>query len=120
MNMNYTTKSWDEQKALIELAKSFGFEVSSSNNYLKNYDFATIYVTGQHIGRDRSDDNRVTLIDFVKWLEENKPAKIKNLGKVGDYALEATKNTIVVGCQNIPFSEVERVYLAMKELRGES
>lgn len=93
------------------------FEVSGSNSYLKNYNWATIYIRGKYIGRDNTYNNEVTLIDFVTWLEENKPSLKKDLGSIGDYISTATKDFLTVGCQTIPFSEVERVYLAMKELQ---
>lgn len=108
----------DLQNSLINLFRTMGVRVwSKTTQFDPKYPY--LYWDGEDICQRKNLNDRKSIdsvAEFVTMVEKasaDLPTKVQ----VGEYHAEVSKDYVKVGCQTIPFEQVEAVYNIMKSKR---
>jgi hypothetical protein len=106
------------QNLVLATLRAGGVEIYHNSTEF-NPAYPRILWAGEHVTQTKTtsglDDkyDYLTLDDFMAKFTESRREM-----KVGDYDAVISKEIAKVGCQNIPFAVVEKVYNTMVELRA--
>ena len=106
------------QNSLINLFRTMGVRVYSKTTEF-NPKYPYLYWDGEDICQRRTLDDTKSIDSVTEFITmvEKASANVPTEVQVGEYNAKVSKDYVTVGCQTIPFEQVEAVYNIMKSKR---